>query len=62
MTHDTAISTMSTERYLLGDMSPEERSEFEAHYFDCAICADDVKAAYDFRDALTATVLTERGQ
>jgi hypothetical protein len=28
---------------VLGELSPEEREQFEQHYFDCALCAEDVR-------------------
>jgi hypothetical protein len=48
MDHETAIRIRATERYALEEMSPEESAEFEAHYFDCADCAEDVKVAVSF--------------
>lgn len=44
MEHTKAVETNATERYLLGEMSGGERDEFEAHYFDCAACAEEVKS------------------
>ena len=41
---------MASERYLLGEMSEVERFEFEAHYFECAECADDVRVADMIRE------------
>ena len=43
MEHHKALATKASERYLLGEMSEPERFEFEAHYFDCAECAEDVR-------------------
>ena len=43
MEHHTALATKASERYLLGEMSEPERFDFEAHYFDCADCAEDVR-------------------
>jgi anti-sigma factor RsiW len=43
MTHQQAIDGLASERYLLDEMSEMERHEFEAHYFDCAECAEDVR-------------------
>jgi anti-sigma factor RsiW len=43
MTHEQAARTMAAERYLLGEMSELERYQFEAHYFECAECAEDVR-------------------
>jgi anti-sigma factor RsiW len=44
MTHEQAVRTFAAERYLLGEMSELEQQDFEAHYFDCAECADDVRS------------------
>lgn len=43
MQHQQALATKASERYLLGEMSEPERFDFEAHYFDCSTCADDVR-------------------
>ncbi|MCX6627867.1 MAG: zf-HC2 domain-containing protein [Candidatus Solibacter sp.] len=43
MQHQHALATKASERYLLGEMSEPERFDFEAHYFDCPACADDVR-------------------
>ena len=42
MDHSHAISNHASERYLLGEMSEPERFDFEAHYFECVECAEDV--------------------
>ncbi|MEO8367974.1 MAG: zf-HC2 domain-containing protein, partial [Candidatus Solibacter sp.] len=44
MLHQEALATKASERYLLGEMSEPERFDFEAHYFDCPACADEVRA------------------
>lgn len=43
MTHQQALDGLASERYLLDEMTEDERFEFEAHYFDCVECAEDVK-------------------
>jgi hypothetical protein len=43
MDHLQAMNTLAPERYLLGEMTEDERLEFEEHYFSCAECADDVR-------------------
>jgi hypothetical protein len=43
MEHLQALATKASERYLLGEMSEPERFDFEAHYFDCFECAEDVR-------------------
>jgi len=49
MEHNRAVEIQAVERYLLGEMPPEEREDFEEHYFTCAECAQDVRAAARFR-------------
>lgn len=44
MLHQEALATKASERYLLGEMSEPERFDFEAHYFDCPACADEVRS------------------
>jgi anti-sigma factor RsiW len=41
--HQSAIDHRFAERYLLEELSPEETAEFEAHFFECALCADEVR-------------------
>jgi hypothetical protein len=43
MTHQQALDGLASERYLLNEMTEVERFEFEAHYFDCLDCAEDVR-------------------
>ena len=49
MDHETAVKLMASERYLLGELSPDQRDAFEEHFFECAECAEDVRAAAAFR-------------
>ena len=48
MDHGEAVELMATERYLLGELSEEQRKAFEAHFFDCYECALDVRAEAAF--------------
>jgi len=48
MEHEPAIRNLAVESYLLGEMSPGERESFEEHYFECSICAEDLRAAVQF--------------
>jgi hypothetical protein len=43
-----------SEAYVLGELSGTERAAFEAHYFDCPICAADVQAAMAVADGARA--------
>src|SRR4051812_12039048 len=44
MDHETAVQTGATERYLLGELTGEDRDRFEEHYFMCPECGEDVRA------------------
>lgn len=48
MDHNEAIQQMATEKYILGEMSPELRDAFEEHFFDCQECALDLRTAAAF--------------
>ena len=56
MNHDEAIREQAVERYLLGELAEDARARFEEHFFDCALCATDLKTGAVFRDALRAEV------
>jgi anti-sigma factor RsiW len=45
MEHELVAAQNMTERYLLNELDPTARDEFEEHYFNCAACAADVQAA-----------------
>jgi hypothetical protein len=48
MDHNEALLQKATERYLLDELDPEIRDQFEEHLFDCQECAVDVRAAAMF--------------
>jgi hypothetical protein len=60
MEHERAIQNLAVECYLLGQMSPEERDAFETHYFECAVCADDLRAASQFVEDARSIFASER--
>ena len=45
MDHEAVAAHKMTERYLLNELDPAVRDEFEEHYFNCTECAADVHAA-----------------
>ncbi len=45
MNHEVVAAQNMTERYLLNELDPAARDEFEEHYFSCPECAADVHAA-----------------
>lgn len=48
MEHEKTVQNLAVECYLLGEMAPEEREAFEEHYFECSVCAEDLRAASQF--------------
>jgi hypothetical protein len=48
MDHTDAVRMKATERYLLDELDPQTRDEFEGHLFDCQECALDVRAGAMF--------------
>ncbi|MGE0460470.1 MAG: zf-HC2 domain-containing protein [Vicinamibacterales bacterium] len=64
MTHAQAVETRAAERYLLDEMPELERYAFEAHYFECAECAEDVRMGGLMRDGVRERLLgeAERGR
>jgi hypothetical protein len=56
MDHSTAARSAAAERYVLGELSAEDGARFEAHYFDCPECAEDVRALVAFVDGARSLV------
>lgn len=48
MDHGEALQMMAAERYLLDELTPEERDSFELHMFGCQECALDIRAGAAF--------------
>jgi hypothetical protein len=44
MNHSEAVEQMTSERYLLDELTPDARDAFEEHLFDCPECALDLRA------------------
>jgi Putative zinc-finger len=44
MTHQEAADTLAAERYVLGELPAADREAFEAHYFSCEVCAEDLRS------------------
>ena len=51
MDHLEAKRIHASEKYVLGELSADQRDAYEEHYFDCAECAEDVKATLTFVSA-----------
>ena len=50
MDHHEALRREAVEKYLLDELAPQERDEFEEHFFDCPHCAADLKTTAAFLD------------
>jgi hypothetical protein len=61
MDHEEVVRSKMTERYLLGELDPDARDEFEGHFFDCPDCALDVRAGALFVEQ-SKVVLAEKAQ
>lgn len=50
MDHSEALRLQAAEKYVLRELPEPLRDEYEEHYFGCAECALDVRAAFAFVD------------
>jgi len=50
MDHNQAVELQLAVKYVLGELPPVQRDEYEDHYMDCPECAKDVHAAAAFAD------------
>lgn len=51
MDHTDAVKLQAVEKYILGELAPSLRNEFEAHYFECAECSLNVRSGVAFAAA-----------
>jgi Putative zinc-finger len=61
MDHTEAVRLQAAEKYLLGELSKEQREEYEEHYFSCAECAEELKTTVVFAEG-TRQVFRDEGQ
>lgn len=47
MDHDTAIRIYAVERYFLCELSEAERDAYEAHFFSCGACSEQVRLVFE---------------
>lgn len=59
MDHEAAEKTSAVERYLLGEFGPEDQAAFEAHFFDCPACAEEVRTGVIFFENGKSLVIEE---
>lgn len=51
MDHTEAVRLQAAEKYLLGELPKGQLEEYEEHYFDCAICAEELKTTVAFMES-----------
>ena len=56
MEHQSVIDHQLVERYLLDELAEDEAAEFEAHFFACARCAEEVRRGAAFRANLKSNL------
>jgi len=59
MDHNQAVREKVTEKYLLNELDPNLRDQFEEHLFDCHDCALDLRTAATFVEQ-SKVILAER--
>jgi hypothetical protein len=62
MEHKDAIGCQAAVRYVAGELSPEGRDAFEAHFFDCPECTEEVRWEQIFAANVRAIARDEREQ
>jgi hypothetical protein len=60
MDHEVVVREKMTEKYLLNELEPEVRDQFEEHFFGCQECALDVRAAAEFVERSKGVLAEER--
>ena len=60
MDHNEAVRLQAAVKYVLGELSPIQRDEYEEHYFDCGECAADIKALATFADTAREVLRQEK--
>lgn len=59
MDHNEAVRLQAGVKYLIGELPKAQLEEYEEHYFDCPVCAEEIKATVAFMEN-TRQVLREK--
>jgi hypothetical protein len=62
MDHDEAVRLQAAEKYLLGQLPKEQHAAYEEHYFDCSVCAEEIKATAAFMESARQVVCEKASQ
>jgi hypothetical protein len=57
--HEQATTMLAAELYMLNELSPEEREQFEAHFFECAECAQQIRDISTMQASAAAVLKNE---
>ena len=60
MDHSDVIRLQAAEKYVLGELSPQLRDEYEDHYFTCQECAVELKTTAAFVDGSRTILCAEK--
>ena len=61
MDHSIAVSGKFTERYLLDELDAADLADFEEHFFECPLCAGDIRGATRMVASLKAVLSEDLG-
>src|SRR5260370_4715866 len=61
MEHTQAVGTKAVERYLLGELAPSSREDFEEHFFDCKEWLEELRIGALFLDTSKEVLATDPG-
>ena len=56
MDHEYAFRSNAVALYLLDEMTALEMEQYEAHFFQCRLCAQEVKVCSELLESLRAVV------
>ena len=59
MDHEESVQRDAASSYLLSELSGEDREQFEAHFFECRVCAEEVRAGAVFAENLKSVLAKE---
>jgi hypothetical protein len=59
MQHAEAVRTGAAERYLLGELTDQQALEYEEHFFECRVCAEEMRTAAALADNVREAFSTE---
>lgn len=62
MDHESIIRSHTPERYILGELRPQEREAFEEHLADCRMCMQEIRAMDIFAANASAVFAGEASQ